>query len=353
MNNYDQSNGQRFAAQQQLLLERLQFFLALLETDLRADVLRALEAEGKLLSLERQLEGVAQTQNIAGSWPLLTFLVAQMIRPDIDSVSASSVAVATECFICALDLLDDVEDDDQTPIVQTLGIARTLNVSTTLLMLAQKALLSLSQYHIPAERILLLLDTLQACALAATTGQHRDLLAEQRPARDFTQDDCIETARGKAGSLMRLAFLLGAIFAAADERTCEQLSALGELLGIAHQLDNDAHDLYYLLEGASTGEAANKSPTGTDSVRPRSVKTDLLRGKKTLPVVLAAWEEDTHQENPVQVDKRTQGHQRALQAGIITTWGMYLLYRGRAQEQLKEIEAHLLISPLLRLLLDL
>jgi len=353
MNNYAQSNGQRFAAQQQLLLERLQFFLALLETDLRADVHCALEAEGKLLSLERQPERVAQTQQIAGSWPLLTFLVAQMIRPVIDSASASSVAAATECFICALDLLDDVEDDDQTSIVQTLGIARTLNVSTTLLMLAQKALLSLSQYHVPAERILLLLDTLQACALAATTGQHRDLLAEQRPARNFTQDDCIEIARGKAGSLMRLAFLLGAICAGADERTCEQLTALGELLGIAHQLDNDAHDLYYLLEDASSAEASNERPTGTDSAWQKSVKTDLVRGKKTLPVVLAAWEEDTHQENAVQTDEQMQRHQRALQAGIITTWGMYLLYRGRAQEQLKEIEDHLPVSPLLRMLLDL
>ena len=59
-------------------------------------------------------------------WPLLTLLVAQTIAPEIDLVSASSVAVAIECFICALDLLDDVEDDDQTPIVQSLGIARTL-----------------------------------------------------------------------------------------------------------------------------------------------------------------------------------------------------------------------------------
>jgi len=348
-----QSHGPHFAAQQQLLFERLQFFLTVLEADIRADVLYALEAEGKLLSLERKPEGVAQTAHIIGSWPLLTFLTAQMLRPEIDLAYASSVAVATECFICALDLLDDVEDDDQTPIVQALGIARTLNVSTTLLMLAQKALLSLIRYSVPTERIVLLMDTVQACALTATAGQHRDLLAEQRPAQDFTQADCIEIARGKAGSLMKLAFLLGAICAEADERTCEQFSTLGEHLGIAHQLDNDAHDLYYLLQGAFSGEVSNSSPTATNSAQQRSKKTDLVRGKKTLPVVLAAHDEAALQGNAGQADEQKQEVQRALEAGIITTWGMYLLYRQQAQVQLKEIEERLPVSLLLHLLLDL
>jgi len=348
MSDNSHTHVNQFAAQQNLLVERLQFFLATLHSGLRTDVARALEAEGKLLSLQRERDSVVQSSQIVGSWPLLTLLVAQTIAPEIDLVYASSVAVAIEYFICALDLLDDVEDDDQTPIVQTLGIARTLNVSTTLLMLAQQTLLSLSQYHVPGERILLLLDTLQAGALAAATGQHRDILAEQRPTQDFTEDDCIEIARGKAGSLMRLAFLLGAICAGADERTREQFSTLGELLGIAHQLDNDAHDLYYLLQD----EPSNETLAGTDTIIP-GVKTDLVRGKKTLPVVLAAHREDALQRNALPADEQKQVHQRVLQDGIIATWGIFLLYRERARDSLQEIETHLPISPLLRLLLGL
>lgn len=348
MSDNSHTHVNQFAAQQQLLVDRLQFFLATLHSSLRADVVRALEAEGKLLSLQRERDSSTQTSQIVGSWPLLTLLVAQSIAPEIDLVYASSVAVAIEYFICALDLLDDIEDDDRTLIVQTLGIARTLNVSTALLMLAQQALLSLSQYHIPPERILLLLDTLQACALAAATGQHKDILAEQRPAQDFTENDCIEIAREKAGSLMRLAFLLGAICAGADERTREQFSALGELLGIAHQLDNDAHDLYYLLQDYPS----NETLADTDTMI-HSVKTDLIRGKKTLPIVLAAHREDALQGNALPADEQKQVHQRALQDGIITTWGIFLLYHERARDSLQEIEAHLPISPLLRLLLDL
>ena len=339
------SYNNQFAAQQHVIVERLQFFLASLHNGLHADVLYVLETESKILAVGQKLDGAMQIQQIIGTWPLLTFITAQMIQPQIDQMFVGIVAVATECFICALDLLDDVEDDDSNPIVQTLGVARTLNVSTTLLMLAQQALLSLSRYSVPAERILLLLDTLQVCALAATNGQHKDILAEKRPARDFTQEDCIEIARGKAGSLMKLAFLLGAICADADERTREELSVLGELLGIAHQLDNDAHDLYYLLQGASSSEASNDIP--------KSKKTDLTRGKKTLPIVLAAQSEKNLQGNAVQADEQKQEQQSALQAGIITTWGMYLLYRERAREKLREIEIHVPASSLLRLLLDL
>src|SRR5205823_14343293 len=106
-----------------------------------------------------------------GSWALLTMLVARHIDPDIDLLCVSSVAIAVECFVCALDLLDDVEDEDEVPSIQALGVARALNVATALLMLAQQAILSLSQQAVPPRRILTLLETLEASALIATAGQ--------------------------------------------------------------------------------------------------------------------------------------------------------------------------------------
>ncbi len=259
----------------------------------------------------------------------------------------TSVGVAVECFVCALDLLDDVEDEDQTPIVRELGIPRTLNVSTTLLMLAQQALLSLTQQSIPIERVLLLLDVLQSSALHATVGQHRDLLAEQRSAHDMTEEECIEIAAGKAGAIMRLACLMGALLADADETLCDLFGEMGELLGIAHQLDNDSHDLYYLLQGQSPAvDAAN-----TEQVP--GVKSDLARGKKTLPVVLAAKNEHMLHENAAKAraDEGSEGYNAALHEGIITTWGISLLYRERARERLQKIAARKPVAPPLRILL--
>src|SRR5260370_2977333 len=269
-----------FAGHQHVRRERLLLLLAPLHPALRVDVVRAWEEEGKLLA---KSPAHAIAVRPAGSWALLTMLVAQHIDPDIDPSVVSSVAMAVECFVCALDLLDDVEDEDEVPSIQALGVARALNVATTLLMLAQQAILSLSQQAVPPVRTLSLLDTLQASALIATAGQHRDLLAEQRSAEELTLEECIEIAATKAGALMRLACRLGALCAGADDVMCEHFSELGELLGIAHQLDNDAHDLYYLLQS----ETSAVPPTNAENIT-RSIKTDLVRTKKTLPVVLAA-----------------------------------------------------------------
>ncbi len=332
-----------FAAQQEVLRERLIFLLATQHPVLRADVVRALEEEGKLLAKPRA-DAVAVRP--AGSWALLTMLVAQHIDPDIDLFCVSSVAIAVECFVCALDLLDDVEDEDQTPSIQVLGVARALNVATALMMLAQQAISSLSQQAVPPGRILSLLDTLQASALNAAAGQHRDLLAEQRSAQELTLEECIEIAASKAGALMRLACRLGALCAGADDVMCEHFSELGELLGIAHQLDNDAHDLYYLLQS----ETSAVPPTKAENIT-RSIKTDLVRQKKTMPVVLAARVNSSLQKASAPVDK--EEHLRALHEGIIATWGICLLYRERAGDRLRMIEDQRSLAPALRFLLDL
>ncbi len=331
----------QFAAQQNLLRERLLLILATLHPLLKADVQRVLEGRGKLLFRSQINEASAHP---TGSWALLPLLIAQYFDPTISDTALCSLGVAIECFVCALDLLDDIEDEDQTPTVQELGVARTLNVSTTLFMMTQQTLLSLAQQDIPTERVLRLLDTLQSSALQATAGQHRDLLAEQRSARDMSDEECIEIAAGKAGAIMRLACLVGALLAGADEVLSVQFGEMGELLGIAHQLDNDSHDLYYLLQGQTSSVDAANNKTG-------SVKSDLVRGKKTLPVVLAARRELMLQLNAALTNEESEGYKAALHEGIITTWGICLLYRERARDRLQKIEAWKPIALPLRILL--
>jgi geranylgeranyl pyrophosphate synthase len=325
-----------------MLIERLRLLLAPLDPVLRTDVVQALEGAGKLLSQPEYPDSATPS----GLWPLITLLVAQHISPEVDTLSASSVAVAVECFVCAIDLLDDVMDEDQTPTLQTLGVARTLNVSTALLTLSQQAILSLSQQAVPSKLILDLLCTLQDSAFVVTAGQHRDVLAEQRPVQDFTREECIEIARAKAGSILLLACRLGALCAGADDVVCEQFSEMGELLGIAHQLDNDCHDLYYLLDDDTSAILSTEVETSS-----RGMKSDLARGKKTLPIVLAAQMQRTLQNVSLLTDEEKVEYLRALREGILTTWGIRLLYRERARDRLQEIEAQKPVSPLLRLLL--
>jgi len=338
------------AAQQHLLRERLHHLLATLHPALYTDVVLALQGEGKLLSpfpTDLHHSDSPPPTLPAGAWSLLPLLVAQSISPGIDPLSASSVALAVECFVCAIDLLDDVMDEDQTTTLQVLGVARTLNVSTALLTLAQQAILSHSQQGAAPALVLRLLETLQESTLVVAAGQHRDVLAERRPVQEFTREECIEIAKAKAGSIMRLACRLGALCAGADEKLCEQFSEFGELLGIAHQLDNDSHDLYYLLQGNTSSLAPMEIETST-----RNVKSDLARGKKTLPIVLAAQMHDAAlQKSSLQADQEKEKYLRSLHEGIITTWGICLLYRERARDRLQEIEAWKPVTPALRFLL--
>jgi len=357
MDNVLQPSVNPFAAQQHSLRERLNFLLAKVHPALYADVVRAFQEEDKLFYQPLADIISPRTTRPAGIWSLLTLLVAQHISPDIDLVYASSIAVSVECFCAALDLLDDVEDGDQTPIMQELGAARVLNVTTVLLTMAQQALLSLSELDVDPANILRLLNTLQESALGITSGQHRDLLAEQRSALDFTREECIDIAAVKAGAILRLACRLGAQCAGADTVLCEQFAEFGLLLGIAAQLDNDSHDLYYLLQDVIP--AILPEDAGATS---RSTKSDLVRGKKTLPIVLAARElaktrgtagvnlEEALQKISELSDEERNEYLPALKEGILTTWGICLLYRERARDHLNEFESLRPISPALRIL---
>ena len=338
-----QESMKPFAVYQHILRERLQFFLDPLHPLLRSDVARALREPGKLFDLT-QTDEYAPVP--AGSWSLLTLFIALHIAPDIDLVHASNVAIAVECLICALDLLDDVEDEDQTSIMKELGHARVLNASTTLLMLAQRMILSLAQHPFPAPRILHLLETMQESLLVATTGQQRDLLVEHRAVEHMTADECIEIAAQKAGALMSLACHMGAICAGADDESCNHYVLMGQLLGIAQQLDNDCHDLYYLLQDEAVAQSMDKDI----STISKHSKTDLIRSKKTLPIILAAESQRASHAEHAPVENGPS-NRKVLQEGILAGWGIALLYRERARDQLNTIEARQPVSHALRLLL--
>lgn len=313
-----------FAAHQHLLRERLLALLAPIAPPLRFDIMKALTGDTKLLSSETEVDEIP-----SGVWSLLVYLLSGSLAPTVDSQISCSIAVALECYVCAIDLLDDVIDEDQTPTLLALGIPRTLCVYDALRTLSYQALLAC-----PPVMERTLVKTLNASSLLIASGQTEDVLAEQRDAWTMSPETCIEIARAKAGSMMRLACQCAGVSASVPEGLFQTCSMMGELLGIAHQLDNDAHDLYDLLH-----PLPGQVPDG---------KSDLLRGKKTLPVVLAVQKEV--------IDGATLfsdvSSLAALDTGIAQTWGMSLLYRRRARLLFEQIEREVHTDvTLLRLLL--
>lgn len=327
--------------ERRLLSERLLNYLAQVHSVLREDIVVALAAEGKIL---RQ-----PAETLDGRWALLPFCLARELCADVDVGHACAMGLAMECVICATDLLDDVMDEDETSLIQQLGTARALNVALALTSLVQRILLSLAEQGFPAAQLTRVLDAVQRSLLLASGGQQRDLLAERRAACELTREECIEIAAAKAGALLSLACQLGALCAEGEERQIKACAEMGRLLGIAAQLDNDAHDLFHLL-----------LPLGQFA---RSQKSDLARGKKTLPVVLAAHSlraarglSGREIDSILREVAALEGEEKeiavsALREGILATWGVALLYRERARDRLRVILQDRPASPaLLRIL---
>lgn len=174
--------------------------------------------------------------------------------------AAVKVATAVELFIAGLDVLDEIEDGDRSPLVEAAGAAQALNASTALLLLAQQTLSRLGEVGIPPERVPALVQTLARAGLTATGGQHLDLASEGRD--DVSTADALDIARRKAGALVGGACRLGALLGTTDEEVLALYDTWGRHYGTAAQLANDLHD------------AENESD-----------KSDVHRAKATLPLI--------------------------------------------------------------------
>lgn len=172
------------------------------------------------------------------TWP--STVLAACAAAGGDRQIGGKIAAAVEIFIAALDVLDEIEDGDRSPLVEAAGMAQALNISTLLLMQAQSILLGLTADNLTPERTLLCARTLAEAGLAATGGQHRDLTAERNTMISY--DDALQTARLKAGVLVASACKLGALVATADPELLALYYDWGMHYGTAAQLSNDLHD---------------------------------------------------------------------------------------------------------------
>ncbi len=167
-------------------------------------------------------------------------------------------------------LHDDIQDNAETrrgrPTVwKKWGVAQAINAGDGIFILANLAMGNLEEKY-PAKIVLDAERTLQETCLSLTRGQHLDIAYETRA--DIEIGDYWQMVAGKTAALLSTATELGALLGGANEKLRFTYREFGHYLGLAFQVQDDLLGIW-----------GNEAETG------KSVSSDLLEGKKSLPVL--------------------------------------------------------------------
>ncbi|MEU7631802.1 polyprenyl synthetase family protein [Nocardia sp. NPDC049220] len=121
---------------------------------------------------------------------------------------------------------------------------------------------------LPAAQMAEAVDRLETVTVELCRGQYEDCLFESRPS--VTVGEYMQMVGGKTGALMGCACALGALCAYADAATIGAFDSFGRELGAAFQAADDVLGI-----------------VGDPAVTGKPVGTDLIRRKRSLPVVAA------------------------------------------------------------------
>ncbi len=165
---------------------------------------------------------------------------------------------------------DDIEDhSDKRRGRATLwarwGVPHAINAGDGLFVLSDLALDDLTQ-NFPAQTALNAANILHQTCLQLTSGQFQDMSYETRS--DLNEEDYWPMISGKTAALIAACCEMGAVLAEANAPTRAACRDFGEALGLAFQVQDDILGIW-----------------GDEALTGKSAASDLLEGKKSLPVL--------------------------------------------------------------------
>lgn len=165
---------------------------------------------------------------------------------------------------------DDIQDGSilrrgRLAVWKKWGMAQAINVGDALFILAQLTLLEQNNLF-PPEITMKAGALINTACLELSTGQFLDLAYEDRA--DMTIDDYLAMISGKTAALLSACTQIGSVLGGADDVIQQKYRSFGHFLGLAFQMQDD-----YL------GIWGDMELTG------KSIESDLVAGKKTLPVL--------------------------------------------------------------------
>jgi len=145
------------------------------------------------------------------------------------------------------------------------GVPQAINAGDGLFVLSNLAITDLAAGY-PAETVVQAAQLLHNTCLDLTRGQYLDISYEKRT--DLGVEDYWPMISGKTAALLAGCCAIGALLGGADEVTREAYRSFGQYLGLAFQIQDDILGIW-----------------GDEAVTGKSVASDLVEGKKSLPVL--------------------------------------------------------------------
>lgn len=250
-------------------------YMPLFDENLRASVqTHLIEAEGFGLMIRYAMGWVDQDdvpyQRTTGKRlrPILLLLVCNAVGGDWQK--ATPAAVSVELLHNFSLIHDDIQDGsslrhNRPTVWQVWGIANAINAGDALFTLAYSALSDLDS-NLPPEIVFPIWKKFNATNIQLTRGQHLDMRFEHLDS--VSTEEYISMITGKSAALLATCAYIGALVGCGDENRAKKLEEFGLNIGIAFQIHDDILGIW-----------------GDPTVTGKSIHTDILSRKKSLPVL--------------------------------------------------------------------
>jgi geranylgeranyl diphosphate synthase type I len=206
--------------------------------------------------------------------PLLVLLTCAACNADWKSALPAAAAVE---LVHNFSLVhDDIQDNSdkrrgRDTVWVKWGMPQGVNTGDALFVLSNQAMLDLSPTH-PVEIVVKAAKILHDTCLDLTRGQYLDMSYEQ--SANLTIEDYWAMVRGKTAALLAACCALGSLLSDVDKAVQENYRDFGHYLGLAFQVQDDLLGIW-----------------GSSALTGKSVESDLVSGKKSLPVLFGIGKE--------------------------------------------------------------
>lgn len=165
---------------------------------------------------------------------------------------------------------DDIQDNSskrrgRDTVWTKWGAPMAINVGDALFVMSSQAIVDLKASY-PSDVVMKAAEILHNTCLDLTRGQFLDMSYEER--NDLGVDDYWHMISGKTSALIAACCHIGALLGGADEDQQEVYRSYGHYLGLAFQVQDDILGIW-----------------GDENVTGKSVASDLVEGKNSLPVL--------------------------------------------------------------------